>query len=46
MKAPDGLPISDEAALTAKQHMHRSPVFENTFDFLVHRHVPDRSVVG
>ena len=45
MKAPDAIAISPAAAEMAKRNMHLGPVFENTFDFLVHRHVHDPTVV-
>ncbi len=46
MKAPDAKPISDEAAITARDDLAGMRAFESSFDFLVSRHVGDPSVVG
>jgi len=46
LKAPDAKPISDEAALIARDDLFRHNSLSTSFDFLVSRHVGDPSVVG
>ena len=46
MKAPDAVPISDEAALIARNDLLSKRSQELAFEFLVQRHVGDASVVG
>lgn len=45
MKAPDAAPISDEAAIIARDDLMRARAFEVAWKFLVSRHVGDPSVV-
>lgn len=45
MKCPDAAPISDEAAVIARDDLERMRAFEVSFQFLVSRHVGDASVV-
>ncbi len=45
MKAPDAVPISDEAARIAAADLGRMRSLETAFGFLVSRHVGDASVV-
>ena len=46
MKAPDAKPISDAAAIAARDDLAEMRAFEVAFEFLVSRHVGDPSVVG
>ena len=46
MKSPDAEPISDEAAVIARDDLLGVRAFEVAFQFLVSRHVGDPSVVG
>ena len=46
MKAPDAAPISDAAAIEARNDLAEMRAFSVAFDFLVSRHVGDPSVVG
>ncbi len=46
MKAPDASPISDEAAVIARDDLVNYRSLEMAFGFLVQRHVGDPSVVG
>lgn len=46
MKAPDAKPISDEAAIIARDDLAEIRAFEVAFEFLVSRHVGDAAVVG
>jgi len=46
MKAPDAVPISDEAARIARDDLVHYRSLEVAFDFLVARHVGDPAVVG
>lgn len=45
MKAPDATPISDSAAISARDDLAQQRSLETAFDFLVSRHVGDPSVV-
>ena len=46
MKAPDAIPISDEAAVIARNDLISVRAFEVSFEFLVSRHVGDPTIVG
>ncbi len=46
MKVPDATPISDEAAVIARDDLQQARSLELAFQFLVSRHVGDPSVVG
>lgn len=46
MKSPDAEPISDAAAIIARDDLERMRAFEVSFQFLVSRHVGDARVVG
>ena len=46
MKAPDAKPISDEAAVIARNDLISVRAFEVSFEFLVSRHVGDPTIVG
>ncbi len=46
LKAPDAVPITDEAARVARDNLLRHNAQELSFEFLVQRHVGDASVVG
>lgn len=46
MKVPDATPISDEAAVIAREDLQQARSLELAFQFLVSRHVGDPSVVG
>ena len=46
MKTPGAAPISDEAAVIAREDLQQARSLELAFQFLVSRHVGDPSVVG
>ncbi len=46
MKAPNAIPISDEAAVIARNDLISVRAFEVSFEFLVSRHVGDPTIVG